>query len=69
MVFSTRQEARYLGVKPNYLQRAILDGRIAALPKGPGGAYQWGPKELERASWVLRRRGIDDIAELGGARQ
>jgi hypothetical protein len=53
---STRQVAEILGVRPNYLQTAIWDGRISAPTKGPGNAFLWTESDIDRASWVLLRK-------------
>lgn len=62
-VFSTGEAARQLGVRPNYLQRAIFDGRLRAPAKGPGDAYQWTRRDIERASWALLHRPFDTGGE------
>ena len=58
---STRDVARMLGLNPSRLARAIWDGRLAAPAKAPGGAYLWTPQDIERASWLLRRRDASDV--------
>jgi len=58
---STREVARMLGVNPSRLARAIWDGRLDAPAKAPGGAFLWTPRDVERASWLLRGRGAEDI--------
>jgi len=65
---STRDVARLLGISVSRLARAVWEGRVNAPMKGPGGAYLWNRQDIERASWVLRRRSADDVlpAEGGG---
>ncbi len=53
-MIGTKQAAAILGVRPGTLTRAIWEGRIPAPAKGPGGAYVWSRRDIERASWVLR---------------
>jgi len=66
---STRDVARLLGVGISRLARAVWEGRVEAPLKGPGGAYLWGRRDIERASWVLRHRSADDVLPAeGGAR-
>jgi len=62
---STLQVSRLLGVSVSCLGRSVWEGRIGPVPKGPGGAYCWGPKHIQQASWVLRGRNADDV--LAGA--
>lgn len=57
----TREVARMLGLNPSRLARAIWDGRLDAPLKAPGGAYLWTKRDIERASWLLLRRGLDDV--------
>ena len=59
----TKEVAKMLGVAVHSLARAVWEERIPAPPKGPGNAYLWGPEDIQRASWVLRRRSADDILE------
>jgi hypothetical protein len=66
---STRDVARLLGIGVSRLARAVWEGRVAAPLKGPGGAYLWTRRDIERASWVLRHRSADDVLPAeGGAR-
>jgi len=59
--FNTREAAALLGVSPSLLSRAVWDGKFTAPDKGPGGAFLWTLADLERASWALRHRNIDDV--------
>jgi len=65
---STREVARLLGIGVSRLARAVWEGRVDPPVKGPGGAYLWTRRDVERASWVLRRRSAADVlpAEAGG---
>ena len=58
---STRQVAALLGLRVHTLSRAIYEGRVAEPTKGPGGSFLWTPEDIERASWVLRRKSADDV--------
>ena len=53
---STREVARLLRLNPSRLARAVWDGRLHPPEKAPGGAFLWTPEDIERASWLLRRR-------------
>lgn len=61
LYLSTREVATLLGVNVSRLSTAVWAGRIAEPPRGPGNAFLWGPEDIERASWVLRRRSADDV--------
>ena len=54
--YSTPQAARVIGVTVSVLSRAVWDGRVRSPQKSPSGSYLWAPDDIERASWVLRRR-------------
>lgn len=56
---STRQVEQLLGV--NNLSVKIFQGRIAPPEKGPTGQYMWTELDIEKASWVLRRKSADDV--------
>ena len=58
---STRQAAKLLGIRPSALSRAIWEGRLGEPPRSPSGAFLWRWQDLERASWVLLRRDLDDV--------
>ena len=62
-LFSTRQVAIILGVKPASLAKAIWDGRIDPPAKGPSGNFLWQLRDIERASWIMRRRAFDGLPE------
>ena len=59
--FSSREVARMLGIKPSKLSRAVWDERIKPPTKAPGGAFLWDEDDVERASWVLRKRSAEDV--------
>ena len=61
--FSTRQVALILGVKPASLAKAIWDGRLEPPDKGPSGNFLWQLGDIERASWVMRRRSFEGLTE------
>ena len=65
---STREAATAIGMTPNALNRAIWEGRITAPEKGPGGAYLWTERDIERASWVLRRKPLEKKGATNVAR-
>ncbi len=58
---STRDVAKLLGVNPSRLAKAIWDNRLDPPEKAPGGAFLWTPTDIERASWLLRGRGAEDV--------
>jgi len=60
-MMGTKQVAALLGIRPNTFIRAIWEGRIPPPTKGLGGAYLWTRRDIEQASWVLRRRNADDV--------
>jgi len=58
-LYSTRQVAGLLDVKPDTLQKAIWQNRINPPAKGPGGAYFWTEADIEHASWALLHRAYE----------
>jgi len=50
-------------VKPASLAKAIWDGRIEPPAKGPSGNYLWRLSDIQKASWVMRRRAFDGLPE------
>ena len=62
--YSTREAAKFLGVKPDTLQKALWLGRIEAPEKSPSGSFLWTAPDINRASWVLCRRAY--LPSLGG---
>ena len=58
---STRQVAKLLGVRLGILTRAAWSGQVQPPEKSPSGAFLWTAADIERASWVLRRRSADDV--------
>ena len=60
-LFSTRQVALLLGVKPAALAKALWDGRIDPPAKGPSGNYLWRVNDIEKASWVMCRRAFGGL--------
>ena len=66
---STRDVARLLGIGVSRLARAVWEGRIDPPAKGPGGAYLWTRRDIERASWALRHRSADDVLPAEGGAQ
>jgi len=55
-----------LEVKPASLAKAVWDGRIDPPAKGPSGNYLWRLNDIEKASWVMRRRAFDGLPEDEG---
>ncbi len=51
--YSTRQASKYLGIKPDILQKAIWHGRLDPPQKSPSGNYLWTTEDINRASWQL----------------
>lgn len=73
-LYSTKEVAKLLGVGLSCLSRAVYEDRIDPPQKGPGGAFLWGVRDIERASWALRRKSVDDIfseasSEQGGQKR
>jgi hypothetical protein len=58
---STLQVAKLLGFNPSRLSRAVWDGRLTPPARAPGGAFLWTAEDVERASWLLRRRDASDL--------
>ena len=59
---STRQVEQLFGI--NNIALKIYQGRVEAPAKGPTGSYMWLPADIEKASWVLRRRSADDVIDV-----
>jgi hypothetical protein len=66
---STRDVARLLGISISRLARAVWEGRVDAPMKGPGGAYLWNRRDIDKASWALRHRSADDVLPAEGGAQ
>jgi len=65
---STPTVGRLLGKRPGTILHAIFEGRLAPPPKGPGGVYLWGARDIDRASRILLGRPYveqpaDEVAE------
>ena len=58
--FITREVERLLGVKGVRLQRLIWDDELEP-PQKDGYRYVWTPADIERASWLIRRRDASDV--------
>jgi hypothetical protein len=59
--FGTREVAKLLGVTPGAILQAVWHGRLDPPQKGPGGAFLWTVSDINRASWLLLRRGFDAV--------
>ncbi|NQT01345.1 MAG: helix-turn-helix domain-containing protein [Planctomycetes bacterium] len=60
--YSSLQVAKMLNVHNSRLSRAVWEGRIDPPAKSPGkGVFLWTRDDIERASWILRRRDASDI--------
>ena len=59
--YSTKKVAKLLGINTSRLARAVWDERFTPPQKGPGGNFLWTNADIERASWSLRKQGIDDV--------
>jgi len=60
-ILSTKQAAAELGVGVERLGKAVWADRVAAPMRGPGRVFLWQEVDIERASWVLNRRAIEDV--------
>jgi len=60
---STRQVARLLGVSVSLLTKAVWCGRVDPPEKSPSGNFLWTCADVERASWILRRRPFNGEAD------
>jgi hypothetical protein len=60
---STREVAKLLGLNPSRLARALWDGRLTPPARAPAGGFLWTVDDVERASWLLRRRSADDVLD------
>ncbi len=54
-LFSTRQAAGILGIKPDALSKAIWQNRVTPPTKSPSGQYLWTTAYIEAAAWALGR--------------
>jgi hypothetical protein len=54
-VYSTRQAAGILQIKPDLLQKGIWQGKVTPPAKGPSGNYLWTVRDIEAAAWVMKR--------------
>lgn len=61
---STRQVAKLLGITPACLTKALWDGRVDPPQKAPSGSYLWTLRDIEKASWALRRRAFKPPADI-----
>ena len=53
--YSTRQVSKILKVRPNTINVAIWNNVFDPPEKGPGGAYLWQKRDVERAAWAMHR--------------
>ena len=58
-LFSTRQVARLLGMRPARLTKAIWDDRVSPPTKGPAGNFLWTHDDIQRVSWALLHRAFE----------
>lgn len=58
---STPQAARLLGMSPSRLAKAVWDGRVAPPQKSPSGNFLWTRADIERASWVLLHKPLEEV--------
>lgn len=58
---STREVARLLGINPSRLARAIWTGRLTSPAKSPEGSFLWTMEDMNRASWQLLGRPVDQV--------
>ncbi len=66
-LYSTKQVAAMLHIRPDALSRAIWLGRLTAPAKGPGGSYLWTNHDIEHAGWTLLHKHVHIPAEIEGA--
>jgi len=64
-LYSTRQVAGMLGVSVNALSRACWEGRVSPPGKSPSGAFLWARNDIERASWAMLHRSIEEACSTG----
>ena len=64
--YSTKEVARILGINTSRLARAAWDERFLPPQKGPSGNFLWTDADIERASWALRKRGIQPGRKCSG---
>jgi len=58
---STPQAARLLGMSPSRLAKAVWDGRVDPPQKSPSGNFLWTHADIERASWALCHKPLEDV--------
>ncbi len=54
--YSTKHVAEILGIRPDYLCRAVWLGKVKQPDKSPQGSYLWTTTDIEAASWSLHCR-------------
>ena len=54
-MYSTRQAALILEIRPDLLQKAVWQGKVKSPPKSPSGSYLWSLVDVESAAWALKR--------------
>ena len=57
----TADVAKALGVPPSRLHRAINEGLLDAPAMGPGHCYAWGPRDVERAAWIICHKPLSAV--------
>ena len=62
-LYSTRTAAKKLGVKTEWLSRQVWLDRVEPPAKSPAGAFLWTDSDIERASWQLLNKGLDNGSE------
>jgi|GEM_PF-1476069 len=70
-LYSTRQVAAMLEIRPDALSRAIWVNRIHSPQKSPSGDFLWTDADIQHASWVLLHRAYEPlpvgVSRLGDA--
>jgi len=63
ITFSTKEAAIMLGLRIAALNRSIYEDRLTPPEKNLSNSYRWTFQDIERASWVLRKKSADDVLE------
>jgi len=64
-MYSTRDVAKLLQIRPDALSRALWCGRLDPPQKNSSGDYVWTLHDVQRASWALFHRAYEPKQQGG----